>query len=68
MDAKAYLTGLMGKVLEMKGLDLFVKAGLEPRTRIAGSLVVPVTEEKVTEEMVVAIAKTFLNSHQQTLL
>lgn len=68
MDAKSYLSGLLGKVLEMKGLDLFVKAGVEPRTRVAGSLVVPVCQEPVTEEMVQGIAKAFLNSHQEKLL
>lgn len=68
MDAKSYLTGLMGKVLEMKGLDLFIKTGVEPRTRVAGSLVVPVTQEPVTEEIVQGIAKAFLNSHQEKLL
>ncbi len=68
MDAKSYLSGLLGKVLEMKGLDLFVKVGVEPRTRVAGSLVVPLCQEHVTEEMVQAIAKTFLNPHQEKLL
>lgn len=68
MDAKVYLTGLLGKVLEMKGLDLFIKVGVEPRTRVAGSTVVPVSQELVTEEMAVGIAKTFLNTHQEKLL
>lgn len=68
MDAKIYLSGVLGKVLEMKGIDLFLKAGLPPRTRIAGSLVVPINDEPFTEEHGKAIAKTFLNEYQTKLL
>lgn len=68
MDAKVYITGLLGKVLEMKGLDLFLKVGTEPRTRVAGSLVVPVCQEKFTEEASQALAKAFLNAYQEKAL
>ncbi len=68
MDAKVYLTGLLGKVLEMKGLDMFLKVGTTPRTRVAGSLVVPISDEIVTEEHTKAIAAAFLNPYQTDLL
>lgn len=68
MDAKTYLAGVLGKVLEMKGIDLFLKVGLAPRTRIAGSLVVPVNNDVFTDEMSKEIAKTFLNDYQTMLL
>ncbi len=68
MDAKTYITGLLGKVLEMKGLDLFLKVGTPPRTRIAGSLVVPVNNEPFTDEAAKALAATFLNDYQKKLL
>ncbi len=68
MDAKVYLTGILGKVLEMKGLDLFLKVGTAPRTRIAGSLVVPVNQEPFTDEMSKAVIQAFLNEYQIKLL
>ncbi|MBI3307458.1 MAG: PilT/PilU family type 4a pilus ATPase [Candidatus Omnitrophica bacterium] len=67
MDAKTYLSQVMGKVLEMKGLDLFLKVGSVPRTRVGGVVAVmpfPVVKEEDTEQIV----KTLLNPHQTVLL
>ena len=67
MEAKAYLSAHLGKVLELKGQDLFLKAGSVPRTRIGG-IVKPLPFDPVKDEDTRAIAKAFLNSHQQALL
>lgn len=67
MDAQAYLSDRLGKVLEMKGQDFFLKVGAVPRTRIGG-VVMPLPFSVVQEEEVEAILKAFLNPHQQELL
>lgn len=67
MDARAYLTSCLGKVLEMKGLDLFLKVGSVPRTRVGGA-VVTIPLPPVKDEDTKAIAQTFLNPFQANLL
>jgi len=64
MDAKSYLSQCLGKVLEMKGQDLFLKVGTVPRTRV-GSKVVAMSFEVVKEEDTAAIVKALLNPAQE---
>lgn len=63
IDAKAYLNACLGKVLEMKGQDLFLKVGTVPRTR-CGGIVTAMPLEVVKEEDTKGIVKSILNSIQ----
>lgn len=63
IDAKAYLNACLGKVLEMKGQDLFLKVGTVPRTR-CGGIVIPMPLEPVKEEDAKGIVKSLLNPVQ----
>ena len=67
MDAHAYLNAVLGKVLEVKGQDLFLKVGSVPRTRMGG-LVQPLSFGAVKEEETQAIVKALLNPYYQNLL
>ncbi|MBI3314033.1 MAG: PilT/PilU family type 4a pilus ATPase [Candidatus Omnitrophica bacterium] len=67
MDAKSYLSQVMGKVLEMKGLDLFLKVGAVPRTRV-GSVVTAMPFTAVKAEDTEQIVKSLLSPHQMALL
>ncbi len=67
MDPKAYLSACLGKVLEMKGQDLFLKVGTIPRTR-AGGRVIPVPMEAMSEELTHGLIKSLLNPVQQEWL
>lgn len=67
MDAKAYLSSCLGRVLEMKGQDLFLKVGSVPRTRV-GNSVIALPMEVVKEEDTQAIAKALLNPYQEASL
>lgn len=67
MDAKAYLSACLGKVLEMKGQDLFLKVGTEPRTRV-GASVLPLPFDPVKDEDAKAVVKALLNPPQEVLL
>ena len=67
MDARAYLADCLGKVLEMKGQDLFIKVGSVPRTRV-GSKVVPLPYPAVTNEVTETIVREILNETQKTAL
>lgn len=67
MDPIAYLNAVLGKVLEMKGQDLFLKVGSVPRTRIGG-VVRPMPFETVTAKETEAITQALLNPHQKALL
>ncbi len=67
MDPKAFLSSCLGKVLEMKGQDLFLKVGSVPRTRIGGE-VLPMPLDKITEEDANKIGETLLNERQKILL
>ncbi len=67
MDAKGFLSTCLGKVLEIKGQDLFLKVGSVPRTRIGGKVLpmdLPVLKGDDTE----AIAIELLNPAQRALL
>lgn len=67
MDAKAYLSACLGKALEIKGQDLFLKVGTVPRTR-AGGKVISLALEPVTEEATREMVKALLNPVQQEWL
>jgi twitching motility protein PilT len=68
MDPKAYLSACLGKVLEMKGQDLFLKVGTIPRTRCSG-LVQPVPGmEVIKEEDTRDMVKMLLNPVQSEWL
>lgn len=67
MDVRAYLSDCLGRVLEMKGQDLFLKVGSVPRTRIGG-VVHPLPLEPVKEELTRGIAEAFLNPVQKEKL
>lgn len=67
MDAYAYLYQCLGKVISLKGHDLFLKVGCVPRARV-GSAVVPLLFEVVTEQQTKAIVDTVLNPVQKALL
>ena len=67
MDAAAYLSACLGKVLEMKGQDLFLKVGAVPRTRV-GAVVLPLSFPIVTASDTEAVVQSLLNSFQKNLL
>ncbi len=67
MDPKIFLSACLGKVLEMKGQDLFLKVGSVPRTRVGGT-VLPIPLEVVKEEDTQAIVKNLLNPIQEEWL
>jgi len=67
VDAKTFLSACLGKVLEMKGQDLFLKVGSVPRTRIGGT-VKPLAFDVVTEEFTKAIVAEFLHDKQKEKL
>ena len=67
MDARDFLSKCLGKVMEMKGLDLFLKVGAVPRTRVGG-LVTILPLDMVKEEETKSVAETLLNDFQKNLL
>ena len=67
VDSKAFLSACLGKVLEFKGQDLFLKVGSVPRTRIGGT-VKPLPFEVVTEEQNKAIVEDLLHPKQKEKL
>lgn len=67
MDPNVYLSERLGKVLEMKGQDLFLKVGSVPRTRV-GSQVLAMPFEVVTAEETKSIAENILNEVQKKSL
>jgi twitching motility protein PilT len=67
VDSKAFLSACLGKVLEMKGQDLFLKVGSVPRTR-CGGVVQQIPLEVVSEELTQAIVNDLLNPAQKELL
>ena len=67
MDVMAFLSACLGKVLEMKGQDLFLKPGAIPRTRVAGAVrLMPL--EALTETDTEALVKALLNATQESAL
>ena len=60
MDAKAFLSSCIGKVLELKGQDLILKVGDVPRTRV-GHHVVKLAFDPLKEDDTKALAKSLLN-------
>lgn len=67
MDVSAFLNTCLGKVLEMKGQDLFLKVGSVPRTRIGG-VVKPMPFDKITDEQVREITDALLSPKKKELL
>lgn len=67
MDPRTFLNTCLGKVLEMKGQDLFLKVGSVPRTRIGSSISV-IDMEPLKEEDTREITKALLNPTQAELL
>lgn len=67
MDVRTFLSACLGKVLEMKGQDLFLKVGSVPRTRIGG-VVKPLSFDVVTEELTRSIVEELLNPKQKEKL
>ncbi len=67
MDAKSYMGACLGKVLEMKGQDLFFKVGSVPRTRV-GNSVLQLPFEVVKGDDTKSLIEAFLNPLQKTLL
>lgn len=67
MDSRAYLAQCLGKVLEMKGQDLFIKVGSVPRTRV-GSQVITMDFPVVTNELVESVVRDILNDSQKLAL
>jgi pilus retraction protein PilT len=63
MEVQDYLSVCIGKVLEMKGLDLFLKVGAVPRTRLGG-VVTALPMEPVKEDLVKLLVKSLLNPKQ----
>ena len=68
MEVKPYLSKCLGKVLEMKGLDLFLKVGTAPRTRVGGAVLPMEGMDVVTEEITNAMTEELLNDFQKQLL
>ncbi|MBU3759088.1 MAG: PilT/PilU family type 4a pilus ATPase [Candidatus Omnitrophica bacterium] len=64
MEAKVFLSACLGKVLELKGQDLFLKVGTVPRTHLAG-VIKHLPFEPVKEEMTRAIVEEFLHPKQR---
>jgi pilus retraction protein PilT len=67
MEIPAYLSKLLGKVLELQGQDCFLKVGSTPRVRV-GPAVLPVPIEDVSSQDVKEIISSLLNSSQKVLL
>ena len=67
MDPKDYLNACLGKVLEVKGQDLFIKVGTTPRTRVGGT-VAPLAMDPVKEEDTRSMVTALLNPVQQEWL
>lgn len=67
MDSKSQLSAYLGKVLELKGQDLFLKVGSVPRTRIGG-IVKPMPFDVIRDEDTKAIVGDLLNPPQKALL
>ncbi|HTL48871.1 MAG TPA: PilT/PilU family type 4a pilus ATPase [Verrucomicrobiae bacterium] len=67
MDVNAYLNSCLGKVLEMKGQDLFLKVGSVPRTRLGG-VVKPMPFDKLKDEEIRAIVEHLLTPKKKELL
>ena len=67
MDPKLFLSGCLGKVLEMKGQDLFLKVGSAPRTRVGG-IVLPLPFPPVKDDDTRDITRSLLNPIQEALL
>lgn len=67
MDARVYLTEMLQKVLAMKGQDLIIKVGTQPRTRV-GTRIEALPMEPVKAEATAAIAKELLDERQEVSL
>ena len=67
MDSKGFLDACLTKVLEMKGQDLFLKAGSVPRTRLGG-VVKTMPFEVVTEEATKTLVEDLLHPKQKEKL
>lgn len=67
VDIQHHLKQYLGQLLDLRGQDLFLKAGARPRVRAAGVLEVLDTEP-VKEAQVKAITEYLLNPMQRDLL
>jgi pilus retraction protein PilT len=68
MEATAYLSACLGRVLEMKGQDLFLKVGSVPRTRIGGQVLTLQDFDVFTDDLAHNTVKELLSSYQKASL
>ncbi len=64
-SAKKYLYGLLSKMQEDGGSDLFITAGAPPSMRLHGKIT-PITDKKMTPQQTVALAISVMEDKEQT--
>ncbi|MEI7750460.1 MAG: PilT/PilU family type 4a pilus ATPase [Candidatus Omnitrophota bacterium] len=67
MDTNAYLTDCLEAVIEQRGQDVFLKAGVPPRIRLGGQ-VVSLPLKGLSGEEIHELATELLDPHQQEML
>lgn len=64
-SAKKYLYGLLSKMQEDGGSDLFITAGAPPCMRLHGKIT-PITEKKMTPQQTIALTSAVMEDKEQT--
>ncbi len=64
-SAKKYLFGLLSKMQEEGGSDLFITAGAPPSMRLHGKIT-PITDKKLTPQQSMALAISVMEDKEQT--
>ena len=64
-SAKKYLYGLLSKMQEEGGSDLFITAGAPPSMRLHGKIT-PITDKKLTPQQSMALAISVMEDKEQT--
>ncbi len=64
-SAKKYLYGLLSKMQEEGGSDLFITAGAPPSMRLHGKIT-PITDKNLTPQQTMALASSVMEDKEQT--
>ena len=64
-SAKKYLYGLLSKMQEQGGSDLFITAGAPPSMRLHGKIT-PITDKNLTPQQSLALAMSVMEDKEQT--
>jgi pilus retraction protein PilT len=67
MDTKVYLTSCLEKVIEQRGQDVFLKAGVPPRMRLGGQ-VVSLPLKAISGDELRELTHELLDPHQEEML